>query len=140
MSATHTDPDPAEVLRGVGTIAVVGASADPDKDANRIPTLVADAGFHVVPVNPSGKEILGRTAATSLDKVDEPIDMVDVFRPAEETPGIAREAVRAGARVLWLQLGITSAEARQIAADAGLVYLEDVCMGATLRQAGISRL
>ncbi|HJT37546.1 MAG TPA: CoA-binding protein [Actinomycetota bacterium] len=88
-------------------------------------------------MNPRGGEILGEQVRTSLADVDEPIDVVDVFRPSEETPQVARDAVAAGAKVLWLQTGIQSQEAEQIARDGGLEVVMNACMGATHRRLGL---
>jgi predicted CoA-binding protein len=86
------------------------------------------AGYRVIPVRPNDcDEVLGVPCATSLREVQEPIDLVDVFRRAEHTPQIARQAVGAGAKALWLQSGIVSAEARAIAEEAGIDYVEDAC-------------
>jgi uncharacterized protein len=119
------------------TIAVVGASADPAKPAHTIPRYLQRQGYRIRPVNPRGGELLGEPVARSLGEVDGPVDVVDVFRPAAETPEIARQAVEAGAKVLWLQLGIASEEARRIAESAGLTVVMDRCMGATHAQLGL---
>ncbi|MGH2807568.1 MAG: CoA-binding protein [Actinomycetota bacterium] len=121
--------EPREILERSRTVAVVGASTDESKPSHSVPARLQRAGFNVIPVNPSGKEILGRVAAKSLSEIDEPIDVVEVFRPAEEAPEIAREAVAVGAKTLWLQLGIRSDEARRIAEEGGLDFIEDHCMG-----------
>jgi predicted CoA-binding protein len=119
------------------TIAVVGASADPSKPAHTIPRYLQRQGYRIVPVNPRGGELLGEPVARSLAEVDGPIDVVEVFRPAEEAPRIAREAVEVGAKVLWLQLGIVSEEARQVAEAAGLTVVMDRCMGETHAELGL---
>jgi predicted CoA-binding protein len=119
------------------TIAVVGASADPSKPAHTIPRYLQRQGYRIVPVNPRGGELLGEPVARSLAEVDGPVDVVEVFRPAEEAPGIAREAVEVGAKVLWLQLGIVSQEARQVAEAAGLTVVMDRCMGQTHGELGL---
>lgn len=124
------------ILEGATTIAVVGASTDPDKAANHVPALLIEAGYNVVPVHPKATEILGRRAYPTLAEIPGPVDIVDVFRPADEAPGVVEQAVAAGAPVVWVQLGIVSPEARRIAEDAGLTYLEDVCIGATARRLG----
>jgi uncharacterized protein len=111
------------------TIAVVGASGDPAKPAHRIPRYLQRQGYRIVPVNPRGGELLGEPVARSLTEVEGPVDVVEVFRPAAETPQIAREAVEIGAKVLWLQLGIESEEAREVAEAAGLTVVMDRCMG-----------
>ncbi len=119
------------------TIAVVGASADESKPANHIPAYLKSQGYRIVPINPRGGEILGERAYTSLPEVDTPIDVVEVFRPSEETPDIAREAVAVGAKVLWLQTGISSDEAAEIAEEGGLKVVMNRCMGVTHGQLGL---
>jgi predicted CoA-binding protein len=113
------------------TIAVVGASGDPAKPAHTIPRYLQRQGYRIVPVNPRGGRLLGEPVARSLVEVDGPVEVVEVFRPAAEAPEIARQAVKVGARVLWLQLGIESQEARRVAEAAGLVVVMDRCMGET---------
>src|SRR5437870_3563312 len=81
------------------------------------------AGWRVIPVNPNADEIAGEKAYASLADVPEPIDVVEVFRPAAEAPRVTREAIAAGAKAVWLQLGIESSEARAIARDAGIDYV-----------------
>jgi hypothetical protein len=119
------------------TIAVVGASADPSKPAHRIPRYLQSQGYRIRPVNPRGGEILGEPVARSLAEVDGPVDVVEVFRPAEEAPRIARDAVEAGAKVLWLQTGISSEEARRVAEAAGLTVVMDRCMGEAHGELGL---
>lgn len=125
------------IYRDTRTIAVVGASADGSKAAHRIPAYLQQQGYRIRPVNPRGGELFGEPVATSLTEVEGPVDVVDVFRPAEEAPEIARQAVAIGAKVLWLQLGIASEEARRIAEDAGLTVVMDRCIGATHRELGL---
>jgi predicted CoA-binding protein len=122
-------PDTAElVLREANTIAVVGLSRDPAKAAHAVPARMQAAGFRIIPVHPSATELLGEKVYRSLDDIPEPVDVVEVFRPSREAPGIAEQAVRIGAKALWLQQDLVSAEARRIAEDAGLDYVEDRCM------------
>jgi uncharacterized protein len=118
-----------EIIEYARTIAVVGASRDPSKPSGKIPYILQHRGFRIIPVNPSAEEVLHERTFASLLDIDEPVDVVHVFRPAAEAPGIARQAVAIGARALWLQLGIVSDEARSIAEAAGLDYVEDLCMG-----------
>jgi len=126
-----------EIYRTAKTIAVVGASAEEHKDAHQIPLYLQKQGYRIIPVNPRGGTIWGEPVATSLGEITEPIDVVQVFRPSEETPGIARQAVAAGAKVLWLQSGISNDEAEQIASDGGLEVVMDMCMRATHRLLGL---
>jgi uncharacterized protein len=113
------------------TIAVVGASGDQTKAAHTIPRYLQREGFRIIPVNPKGGEILGEKVYERLEDVPEPIDVVDVFRPSEETPAVARDAVKVGAKALWLQEGISSEEAERIASEGGLKVVMDRCMGET---------
>jgi predicted CoA-binding protein len=131
VSAERSDEDFREIYGRVKTVAVVGASSDPSKVAFAIPRYLKSQGFRIIPVNPKGGEILGQQVRTSLAEVDVPLDAVDVFRPAEETPDIARQAVAIGAKVLWLQEGIHSDEAQRIAEEAGLTFVSNRCMGET---------
>ncbi len=119
------------------TIAVVGASEDPEKPGHSIPRYLQSQGYRIIPVNPKGGEILGEKVYGSLRDVPEPVDVVDVFRPADETPEIARDAAAIGADVLWLQTGIESDEAYGIATAAGLQVVMDTCMGATHGRLGL---
>lgn len=135
--ANPSDDELREIYAETKTIAVVGASNDESKAANEIPRYLQRHGYRIVPVNPRGGEILGERAYASLTDVDVPVDVVDVFRPSEETPDIARQAVSIGAKVLWLQLGIESEEAATIAQDGGLRAVMDMCMGATHRRLGL---
>ena len=118
---------PEQILADARTIALVGASPKPWRASYGVMRYLLAYGYRVIPVRPSCHEVLGVPCVGSLAEIDEPIDLVDVFRRAEHTPGVAREAVAAGAGALWLQLGIVSAESRAIASEAGLDYVEDAC-------------
>jgi len=135
--ANPSDDELKQIYADTKTIAVVGASNDPKKAGHSIPAYLQTQGYKIIPVNPKGGEMLGETVRTSLADIDEPIDVVDVFRPSEETPQIAREAAAAGAKALWLQTGIESEEAGQIARDGGLTVVMNACMGATHRRLGL---
>ena len=116
-----------EVLERSTIIAVVGASRNPDKAGGSVPEGLQRRGFRVIPINPFADVLFGEKVYRSLADVPDKIDIVDVFRPAADAPGIARQAVAVGARALWLQLGIYSKEARTIAESAGLDFVEDEC-------------
>jgi len=131
------DNELRELLESVTTIAVVGASTNPAKASNAVPKFLIEAGYTVIPVHPAAEKILGQTAYPTLADIPVPVDIVDVFRPATEAPGLADQAVAIGARTLWLQLGITSPEAKQRAERAGVTYLEDICIGETTRRLGV---
>jgi predicted CoA-binding protein len=118
------------------TVAIVGLSTDPEKTSSKIAGILIDAGYEVIPVHPKAETILGRTAYPSLAEIPVPVDIVDVFRPAEEAAGVAEQAVAIGAKTLWLQLGIASEQARSIAEGAGMQYVEDACIGATTNRLG----
>lgn len=124
---------PLDVLRQIyadtKTIAVVGASPDTSKNANKIPAYLQSQGYRIIPVNPRTDQVLGEKTYKTLADIPEPVDVVDVFRPAAEAPGIARQAAEIGAKVLWLQVGIVSVEAGEIAEEAGMTFVMDHCMG-----------
>jgi uncharacterized protein len=113
------------ILEGTTTIAVVGLSSKTWRDSFRVAWYLQDAGYRIIPVNPKETEVLGEKAYPTLRDVPESIDLVDVFRRAEQTPEVAEEAVAVGAKSLWLQLDIVSDESRRIAEAGGL----DVVMG-----------
>jgi uncharacterized protein len=118
---------PEEILREARTIGVVGASPDPSRTSHRVMRYLQRVGYRCVPVNPNAAEVLGERCYPSLRDVPEPVDFVDVFRRAEFCPAVAADAAAVGAPALWLQLGIRSAEARRIAEEAGMDYVEDSC-------------
>ena len=118
----------AELLGTHKTLVVVGLSSDSTRPSYRVSQYMQEHGYRIIPINPSESEVLGERCYPSLADVPGPVEFVDVFRRPEFCADIAREAVAAGARVLWLQLGISSAEARAIAEGAGLDYVEDRCV------------
>jgi predicted CoA-binding protein len=134
---TDTDLIVERILTGYDTITVVGASGSPHKAAHSVPAHMQRHGWRIIPVNPHADKILGERAYRVLGDVPEQVGLVDVFRPPDQTPDIARQAVAAGATALWLQLGIASAEARAIAEDAGLLYVEDRCLIIEQRRLGL---
>jgi predicted CoA-binding protein len=121
------------ILRSVKTIAMVGASGNDIRPSYFAMMYLLNKGYNIIPVNPSmaGKEILGQRVYANLKYVPAPVDMVDIFRDAQFAPEIAREAVaeknRLGLRILWMQLGVISAEAQEIAEAAGLTVIMDRC-------------
>jgi uncharacterized protein len=118
---------PTEILSEAHTIALVGASPKSWRPSHEVMRYLLEQGYRVIPVRPLVKEVLGVACAGSLAEIEEPIDLVDVFRRSEACPAVAVEAVAVGAKALWLQLGIVSPEARAIAERAGLDYVEDEC-------------
>jgi predicted CoA-binding protein len=134
MSHTNpTDETLKTILTEARTIAIVGASSNPERPSYGIMKRMLDAGYHVIPVNPKETEIHGQRAVASLGDIQEPVDIVDVFRRSEDTPGIADEASALHAKVLWLQLGVTNDETARRAEAAGLTVIMDKCIGATHR-------
>lgn len=122
-----------EVMRQIfatsETIAVVGASTNPDRAGNYIPAYLQSRGYRIIPVNPNHEEVLGVKCYDSLEDIPDPVDCVEVFRRPEYTPEVAGQAVTIGAKSLWLQLGIINDEARRIAEEGGLLFVQDECMG-----------
>ena len=118
-----------EIFANSQTIAVVGASPDANRAGNYIPAYLKAQGYRVIPVNPTCDEVLGEKCYASLADIPEPVDCVEVFRRPEHAPDIARQAVAIGAKSLWLQLGIINDEARRIAEEGGLLFVQDECMG-----------
>jgi uncharacterized protein len=130
----HQNPSNQELkqlLTDATTIAMVGASSNPEKESHRIMQRLQKAGYRVIPVNPRETEVLGERAYPSLGDVPEHVDIVDVFRRAEDTPGIADDAVKIGAKALWLQTGIVNEEAAARGKAGGLMVVMDACIGAT---------
>ena len=128
---------PQDILRESKTIALVGASPNPSRPSHGVMRYLLAQGYRVIPVRPADcDEVLGVPCVQTLAEIDDPIDLVDVFRRAEHTPQHAREAVEAGAKALWLQLGIRSDESRRIATEAGIDYVEDLCTAVVHRNLG----
>lgn len=130
---------PQQILADAAVIAVVGASRHPSKAAHSVPLQMQRHGWRVIPVNPYADELFGEKVYRSLADIPEPVDLVNVFRPAEDAVDVVREAVAIGAPAVWLQLDITSAEARRIATEAGMAYVEDRCIAVERAAGGLSR-
>ena len=128
-----SDDELRTILTTAKTIAMVGASDNPEKPSHRIFKELLAAGYHMIPVNPRETSVLGVPAVASLAAIEEPVDIVDVFRRAEDTPPIADEAAALGAKVLWLQLGISNDDTAARAKAKGLTVIMDKCIGATHR-------
>ena len=129
--ANPSDPELKQLLTDATIIALVGASSNPDKASHGMMRKLQRAGYHVIPVNPREAEILGERSYPSLADVPGRVDIVNVFRRAEDAPGIADEAVAIGAKALWLQTGIASEEAAARATAGGLITVMDACIGVT---------
>jgi uncharacterized protein len=129
--ANPSDQVLTQLLTDATTIAMVGASSNPDKESHGIMRKLQSAGYRVIPVNPRETEILGERSYPSLIDVPERVDIVDVFRRAEDTPSIADDAVTIGAKALWLQTGIVNEDTAARAEKGGLLVVMDACIGAT---------
>jgi uncharacterized protein len=127
------------ILREFRSIAVVGLSRDPSKAAHAIPARMQRAGFHVIPVNPKVDSLLGEKSYQSLADIPFSVEVVLVFRPSAEAAAVAQAAVAIGAKALWLQQGIISDDARRIAEAAGMLYVEDRCMGVERAVHGVTK-
>ena len=134
-----SDDQIKDILKNSKTIAMVGVSSekkgeDPNnlkrKPANVVMKYMQNFGYKVIPVNPfaAGEIINGEKVLSSIEKISEPVDIVDIFRPSKETPGIANEAVKIGSKVLWLQYGIQNEEAKKIAENAKIQYVSNKCI------------
>lgn len=121
--------DTAErILRDFSVLAIVGASRSPHKSAHGVPAALKAAGYRIIPVNPfAGEPLFGEQVYPTLRDIPFSVEVVVVFRPAEDVPPIAQDAVAIGAQALWLQQGILSPKARAIATEGGLLYVEDSC-------------
>ncbi|MDA8194707.1 MAG: CoA-binding protein [Thermaerobacter sp.] len=129
MQATDSEDDRiAEILRQTRTVAVVGLSPKPDRDSYRVAAYLQTQGYRIVPVHPQAQQILGETVYRRLQDIPCPVDVVDVFRRAEDTPAVAEAAISIGARTLWLQLGISNVTAAALAEAAGLAVVMNRCM------------
>jgi predicted CoA-binding protein len=122
-----------DILRRSRTIAVVGASNDLAKPAGFVPAYLMEHGYRVIPINPTETEVLGETSYPDLASVPEPVEVVDIFRHSEDVPPVVEEAIRIGAKAIWMQSGIVNAEAAQRARNAGLEVVMDRCMKTEVR-------
>ena len=128
---------PEELLRESKTIALIGASPNPNRPSHGVMRYLLAQGYRVIPVRRLDCVVgLGVPCVSPLADIDEPIDLVDVFRREEAAPQHAREAVEAGAKAFWLQLDLHSPEARRIVTEAGLDYVEDECTAIVHRNLG----
>lgn len=124
---TTPQADPIETMVRARTIAVVGASSNPRRASNDVAKYLIEAGYTVYLVNPTETEILGRPVYASLRDLPEPVDIVDIFRRAEDVPPIVEDAIAAGAKCVWMQLAIVNEAAAARAAEAGLAVVMDCC-------------
>jgi predicted CoA-binding protein len=123
-----------DILVSAKTIASVGLSSNPGKESFWIVKYLKDQGYRIIPVNPTADEILGEKAYPDLESVPETIDVVQVFRKPEDVPPVVDSAIKAGAKVVWMQEGIVNEEAAQKAREAGLQVVMDACMRVSHRR------
>jgi predicted CoA-binding protein len=117
-----------DILKKYKTIAVVGLSSNPGRPSFGVTEYMQSSRYRIIPVNPNETEVLGEKSYARLEDVPEKIEIVDVFRRAENVPAVVESAMRVGARVIWMQLGIEHAAAAERARAAGLVVVEDACI------------
>jgi len=117
-----------ELLKNYKTIAVVGLSSNPMRPSYDVTEYMQAAGYRIIPVNPNEREVLGEKSYARLEEVPEKIEIVNVFRRAEEVPAVVESAIRVGAKVVWMQQGVENEEAAEKARAAGLMVIEDACI------------
>lgn len=117
-----------QILVSTRTIAVVGLSDKADRPSHAVAAYLQQQGYRIIPVNPNLAEVLGQKAYPSVRAIPEPVDVVDIFRRAEEVPPIVEDAIARGAKVVWMQLGIVNKAAAARAEAAGLMVVMDSCM------------
>ena len=123
-----SEVDIKSILEESKTVAVVGLSPNEERDSHRVAKYLQSRGYRIIPVNPSADEILGERSYPDLASIPEPIDVVDVFRRSEAVPEIVEEAIKVGARTVWMQIGVIHEEAAARAREAGLQVVMDRCM------------
>jgi predicted CoA-binding protein len=126
-AASSADPI-FDILTKYKTIAVVGLSSNPARPSYGVTEYMQSSGYQIIPVNPNETDVLGEPSYASLDEVPQKIEIVDVFRRAEEVPPVVDAAIRAGAKVVWMQLGIVSEAAAEKARAAGITVVMDACI------------
>ncbi len=123
-----SDAEVQDILLNSHTVAVVGLSPKPDRASHQVAQYLQEHGYRIIPVHPGAETILGERVYQRLEDIPEPVDIVDVFRKADDTPPVAESAVRMGAKCLWLQLGIENDVAEAIATAAGLIFVQNRCI------------
>jgi len=130
----NSDAKLKEILSSPKTIASVGLSSNQEKDSYWVVSYLMEQGYRVIPVNPTATEILGEKSYPNLSAIPEKVDIVQIFRKPEDVPPVVDEAIKIGAKVVWMQEGIVHEEAAQKARQAGLDVVMDACMRATHRR------
>jgi hypothetical protein len=117
-----------KILKEYRTVAIVGASSNPERPSFRVVRYLSKHSYNVIPVNPNEREILGMTCYPNLSSIPEKVEVVDIFRKSEEVMPIVDEAIKIGAKVVWMQEGVVNEEAAAKAGEAGLLVVMDKCM------------
>ena len=137
----YSDDTFKDIFARVKTIALVGASAKPERPSHKVMAFLQSKGFHVIPVNPGleGQELLGERVSAELGAIDAQVDMVDIFRNSDAVPAITEEAIQAfpKLKVIWMQLGVAHAEAAKAAEDAGVTVIQDRCPKIEMTRLGL---
>jgi predicted CoA-binding protein len=130
MFQNPSDERRRQLLEEAKTIAVVGLSNKPERTSHMVAAAMQYAGYRIIPVNPTiaGETVLGEKAVASLSEIDEPVDIVNVFRRSEDVPPVAEEAVKLKPKALWLQQGIVNEEAAALAKQHGIEVIMDLCI------------
>jgi uncharacterized protein len=128
-----------EILKKCKTIAVVGLSSNPMRPSHEVSEYMQRSGYRIIPVNPNETQVLGEKSYARLEDVPENVDIVNVFRRTEEVPPVVESAIRVGAKVVWMQLGIENEEAAEKAKAAGVAVVEDACILIEHRRRGIRK-
>ena len=117
-----------KILKTYQTVAVVGLSPKSDRPSFKVASYLKEQGYRVIPVNPQAKEILGEICYPDLASIPQPVEVVDIFRSSEQVPAIVEEAIKVGAKAVWMQEGVINEEAAARAKEAGLLVVMDKCM------------
>ena len=133
----NNDQEMREILLSTNTVASVGMSSNDEKESYWIVYFLKEQGYRMIPVNPTATEIFGEKAYASLSDVPDKIDVVQIFRKPEDVPPVVEDAIKIGAKVVWMQEGIVNEEAAQMARDAGLKVVMNACMRATHKRLGL---
>ncbi len=124
---SHTDDDIRKIF-SLKNVAVVGMSKNEGKAAHYVPKYLSQQGYNIMPINPTADQILERKSYHSIEEVDQPIDIVDVFRPSDQVLPVVQQAIKKKPKVIWLQEGIHNAEAEELAQKAGIQVVFNRCM------------
>ena len=130
---SHTDDEIRQIL-SLKNIAVVGMSKHPEKAAHFVPKYLTEQGYNVIPINPTADKILDRKCYSSVTEIDQPIDIVDVFRPSDQVLSFVEEAIKMKPKIIWLQEGIHNSEAEELARNQGIKVVFNRCMLAEHRR------